>query len=140
MSGRLNHELKHPVVKTDGSEKLEDLVEDIYRSFCFTGSGVFYQEEDKEMYRHIYESKLPESTEVHQYHTGMVCQGVVEILETSTKVGEPKNYYELFEIIGVSCEYQDEIYVDKYLIWQYPDSVILDMKAEGNKLFFGYGR
>ena len=133
-------ELKHSVIKTDGSEKLEDLVEDIYRSFCFTGACHDYNGHDEELHRAIYESKLPSGTKLYRYDTGTVCQGVVEMLETSEKVGEPKSYYELFEIIGIPCEYDEVQTVGDYTIWQYPDSVVLQLKAEDGKLFFGYCR
>ncbi len=80
------------MVRTDGSERLEDLVDDIRLSFCFTGADGDYNYRDEEMHRAIYESKLPQGTKLYQHDTGMVCQGVVEMLETSEEVGHPKTY------------------------------------------------
>lgn len=133
--------LAKSVFKTDGSESLEKIVDDIMLCFCFTGASFGSNDHDIELHRAIYETKLPADTVVCQYDTGRVCQGVIEMLETSTEVeGRPKNYYELFEIIGIPYEYGDVQYADKYVIWQYPDSVMLSLKATDNKLFFGYGR
>lgn len=125
--------------KTDGSETLESLLDDIYFGFCFTST--YRDTEDEELYSTIYETKLPLGTEVYQYDTGTVCQGVIEMLDTSSKVDEkPTTYYELFKIIGIRYEYGEVQYSGKYIIWQYPDSVILTLKATDNKLFFGYSR
>jgi hypothetical protein len=143
----------------DGSLSLGSMLDDIYRSFCFTSTngvmsvdGKWRYCNDVEMERHlpiidqemlstIYETKLPPGTEVYRYQTGMVCQGVIEMLQDSDLIdSSPQTYYDLFKIIGIECEYWKPQKVGKYTIWQYPDSVILSLNAIGNKLFFGYSR
>jgi hypothetical protein len=132
--------LKKTVFATDGSETLESMADDICLSFCFTGCS-WKDDFDEDLFRNIYETKLPEGTEVHHYDVGRVCQGVVERLDSSSKIDAvPKNYYELFGIMGLEREYGDVKYSGKYIIWQYPDSVTLDFEVKGNKIFFGFSR
>jgi hypothetical protein len=152
----LNLEKTYPL---DGGCSLEELVDDIHRCFCFTATGgvmttngkwSYYDdveieqlkpEIDMEMFSTIYETKLPPNTKVYVYRTGTVCQGVVEMLAESDLVeSNPCTYYDLFEIIGIECEYFPPQKAGRYTVWQYPDSVILTLEAKDDKIFFGYGR
>lgn len=71
---------------------------------------------------------------------GIISTGVIDILDISSKIDvELNTYYDIFKEIGVEYEDCKPQYVGKYLIYQYPDSLILTLEAKGNKLFYGYG-
>jgi hypothetical protein len=101
------------------------MVKDIHYCFCFTGAHS--DEIDHESFKTIYETLLPPIKDV-----GLVCTGVLEMLETSTPERiVPKTYYELFSIIGTT---------EDYTVFQYPDSVWLSLKADRDILYYGYCR
>lgn len=127
--------------KLDGTMSLKDMKDDIIRCFCFTGA-CYEEEVQYDLFKTIYETKLPFGTKVRRYDTGMVCTGVVEMLKSSTaKDIIPKNYYELFSIIGMEdCYPYEKIETNEYTVYRYPDSVMLHLNIENDTIFYGYCR
>lgn len=125
--------LKHPVVKTDGSEPLESLAEDIYHCFCFTGSDEVHS---RELYREIYETKLPEGTVLRPEHASTISDATPGDPSTPDEA-YPKTYHELFGHFG-HCP--DGRKIDNYTVWQIMDSMHLSIVVRGNNIYYGYYR
>ena len=131
--------LPHPRVRLDGSEDLETILDDIGRCFCFTGAA--RDEHGDQLYRAIFNTKLPSDT--------LLCNGWtgerLKIGWCSQKpiLEQPKTYYELFGMIGLESEHGDikyAKYADNRIVYKYPDGCCLDLEADGNRLSCKYVR
>lgn len=139
--------------KLDGTMKLEEMELDIGLCFCFTGAS-FKDKHDFELFKTIYETKLPCVKEVRKYDTKKAYAGFAEILGVSVPEKMiPKTYYELFSIIGVEKdENMKELQVisndnEKYIIYQYPEAfttsdeeepLCLRLGIKDGIIFYGY--
>lgn len=144
--------------RLDGTMKLEEMRDDIFKCFRMTGCSDYgvcralggcldcdVDRPEPEIFPIIYETKLPFVKEVRCYDTGRVCTGVFEMLESSTVVEMvPKNYYELFSIIGLETDIYERmkqpIKIREYIVYRYPDSVGLTLQIKEDIIFFGYSR
>lgn len=150
--------------KLDGTMKLEEMRDDIIKCFSMTGCSDLVSTRiclnepgcdcnicgpEAEIFPIIYETKLPFVKEVRQYNTGRICTGVVEMLESSTAVEiVPKNYYELFSVIGLETDMYDSeskpVKLRKggkeYIVYEYPDSVWVKIEIKEDIIYFGYSR
>ena len=129
--------------KLDGSMKLEEMTDDIVACFCFTS----LHDRNYELYKTIYETKLPSVKEV-RFSSRIYSDDITEIIKSSTAVPiVPTNYHELFSIIGSEIGYGEEEPIiigqndeKKYKVYFYPDSVCLDLKVYDDVIYFGYYR
>ncbi len=126
---------------------IKQLETDIWRCFMITGTIFKADQIPFETLESIYETKLPYIKSINQYDVGMVCTGVVERLKTYKEIKPvPKTYYELFSIIGVERDWNDNESIIKkngdkeYIIYIHPDSVYLEMDIIDNNIYFGYRR
>lgn len=124
------------VYSHDGTAGKEVNRDDLHTAFCFLSVAGG----PADVLRAILNTPLPPGTEIHRFDTGMVCTGVVEVLETATPVETSvpvTKYWQVFDAIGDS----DERSLIAPGINGHPDSVYVKLEVrDGNKIFFGYER
>lgn len=126
-----------PVVTLNLKEvaPLDRIIDDIELCFSFTGAA--YEKEIKdELFKEIYETHLPrfEIRRADRMHRSRPPQ---KWMKKSQVVNcNPKNYHELFSIIGDVGKVKS----GDYIVYKYPDSVALTLKEIDGVFYYSYYR
>lgn len=135
---KTRHEIKFDVESKDFN------VEDFQHCFEFLSTERDFDGTTSVLGMEMLETKIPNGLKLYRFDTGMICTGVVEMLNT-TKFQQTKNpieqYEDLFNEIGSNYEY-DIINIVGKQVNGYPDSVYITLKylPEQHCLIYGYYR